>query len=211
MKEGLKSQSPEGSWSDFHRARHRNGGVLFCRMSQSPEGSWSDFHHPEYVRFYAGHVVSQSPEGSWSDFHHVRFPSGNLQSRWCRNPPKGPGPISTTGASTAGRSGPEVVAIPRRVLVRFPHRALDSTSGEWREVSQSPEGSWSDFHCSVESGVQSTVTLGSRNPPKGPGPISTRHGRHPRSVSELRVSQSPEGSWSDFHREDPSIQDLETL
>ena len=42
--------------------------------------------------------------------------------------------------------------------------------------------------CSFSSG---------RNPPKGPGPISTEAIGFPAELAEM--SQSPEGSWSDFH------------
>ena len=88
-------------------------------------------------------VMSQSPEGSLADFH----------------------PEDSTAAFLLGE-----VAIPRRVPRRFPLRAPGRTSRQ-QEMSQSPEGSLADFH-RVRTWMQGHPSS-SRNPPKGPSPIST--------------------------------------
>ena len=63
------------------------------------------------------------------------------------------------------------------------------------EESQSPEGSLADFHSATGSGGSGCGR--SRNPPKGPSPISTLLFRSPTTTSTR--SQSPEGSLADFH------------
>ncbi len=46
-----------------------------------------------------------------------------------------------------------------------------------------------------------------RNPPKGPGPIST-FSPTTNKAGRVLESQSPEGSWSDFHTIDAVWQEI---
>ena len=94
-----------------------------AHRSQSPEGSSADFHRlccPS-CRTLGPPARSQSPEGSSADFH------GTMGSH---------GKICVT-----------VVAIPRRVLSRFPREAVTKAKERTCITSQSPEGSSADFHC----------------------------------------------------------------
>ncbi len=119
------------------------------KLSQSPVGSWADFHRKKRVEARnPNRRLSQSPEGSWADFHLVPIAgTTTLTSSGCRNPPKGPGPISTENEWGEVSGGYYYVAIPRRVLVRFPRKMDDRVpSDEAAQMSQSPEGSWADFH-----------------------------------------------------------------
>ncbi len=89
-----------------------------------------------------------------------------------------------------------MVAIPRRVLLGFP--LWDAENSAYKiKVSQSPEGSYSDFHCYCFTRMRRKAAL-CRNPPKGPTRISTE-AQQPEAHPEIIMSQSPEGSYSDFH------------
>ncbi len=173
---GDESQSPEGSWSDFQAVFGKLIDYCDLEKSQSPEGSWSDFHLAEIA-----HVVQRlSQDVAIPRRVLVRFLPGGISGgaasvRTCRNPPKGPGPISTWQRPVYYEARPrKIVAIPRRVLVRFPHDQRKRMRQETPlMMSQSPEGSWSDFHVAPHHYHGSFIERRCRNPPKGPGPIST--------------------------------------
>ncbi len=139
----------------------------------------------------------------------------------CRNPPKGPSPISTS-IRWVFPTTISVVAIPRRVPRRFPQSTRRSPMIFMTAMSQSPEGSLADFH---RTPVECIMVR--RRPSQSPeGSLADFHA-DPRDVlasEELRVaiprrvprrfplrscipdgdqrhemSQSPEGSLADFH------------
>ena len=189
------SQSPEGSSADFHlwafststrstsASRNPPKGPQPISTerklrkeaqkedkSQSPEGSSADFHQEVRKAWQQGATKSQSPEGSSADFHDRT--------------------VTVRGCNVH-------VAIPRRVLSRFPlNLGLGAQTANF--LSQSPEGSSADFHL-PQGAVVLTPSSQRRNPPKGPQPISTDLRRRGPGRG-IHPSQSPEGSSADFHR-----------
>ncbi len=116
-------------------------------------------------------AMSQSPEGSTSDFHQKETTTPSATTNYGSQSPEG----STSDFHrrfVIGENLLHLVSIPRRVHIRFPH-----SDGLHPLVSE---------------------TRKCLNPPKGPHPISTTK---PICFPEPTpiVSQSPEGSTSDFH------------
>ncbi len=108
-----------------------------------------------------GIIVSQSPEGATTDFR-----SGDI---------KGAQPLE--GSTTDLRGGIGIapganisVAIPRWFDDQF-LAGQEQVQGRHLTVSQSPEGSMTDFRPSART-ASSTSTAWCRNPPKGRRPIS---------------------------------------
>ena len=144
MRPASSSQSPEGSTTDFHY--HLCRGLL-----------WS-VSIPRRVHHRFPLLARHAKSGGRNSVSiprrvHHRFPrtvggddfgSNSL----CLNPPKGPPPISTLFKGDGGKNA-------------------------WKSLSQSPEGSTTDFHGSEDCVPPEWLQKG-LNPPKGPPPISTR-------------------------------------
>ena len=143
----MMSQSPVGVHCRFPRLFFFALGV--CSVSQSPAGSTADFHRKNFsVVEKDKTAVSQSPAGSTADFHLPNtFKPFERCPRNCRNPPKGPLPISTTFFGHSSDVGDvRYVAIPRRVHCRFPRARKIAQVNAPEGLSQSPAGSTADFH-----------------------------------------------------------------